>query len=169
MTVGQRYDVLINANQPVGNYWFNVSYSSAPCGLSNNPKPAAIFSYTGAPATNPTNAGTIPPDTHCADLTSLVPVVSKSAPTGFTPTGGSTLNVALNINTQQAKVFWPVNNSPINVSWSNPTLQYVLNGNTASMPASENVVSIPTANTVSFYTRIPQVSKLDSVNQESHR
>ena len=155
LAVGQRYDVIINANQAVGNYWFNVSYSSAPCGLSNNPRPAAIFRYSGAPATNPTAPGTVPPDTHCADLTSLSPLVVKTAPiSGFTPNSGDTLNVALNINQQQARVFWPVNNSPMNVSWNHPTLEYIKNGNTASMPSTENVVSIPTGNIVGFMSLI---------------
>jgi hypothetical protein len=149
MAIGQRYDVLINANQPVGNYWFNVSFSGAPCGRCNNPRPAAIFQYTGAPNTNPTNAGTVPPDVFCADRRDLVPIVSKSAPlANFQPNSGSTLNVQMTVNNQVARVFWPVNNSPMNVSWTAPTLEYVMNGNTGSMPAAENVVSIPTANIV---------------------
>lgn len=49
--IGQRYDVTIDASQAVGNYWFNVTYSSTgACGSSKNPHPAAIFSYAGAPS-----------------------------------------------------------------------------------------------------------------------
>jgi len=47
--IGQRYGVTIDASQAVGNYWFNVTYSgTGACGSSNNPHPAAIFSYVGA-------------------------------------------------------------------------------------------------------------------------
>ncbi|KAK2073255.1 hypothetical protein P8C59_007547 [Phyllachora maydis] len=55
MAVGQRYDVIINASQPVASYWFNATSSSGPCGVVNNPSPAAIFSYSGSTAAIPTN------------------------------------------------------------------------------------------------------------------
>ncbi|KAH8912965.1 Cu-oxidase-domain-containing protein [Coniochaeta sp. PMI_546] len=154
MGVGQRYDVIINANQPVGNYWFNVSYSSAPCGQGKNAKPAAIFQYTGAANANPTTPGTVPPDSKCADPLNFVPVVSKSAPVAsFTATPSDTLNTNIYINssTGVARVFWPVNNSPMNVSWSNPTLQYVQNNNVGTMPSRENVIQVPTANVWTFW------------------
>ena len=150
LTVGQRYDVLITASQAVGNYWFNASLSSGPCGLSNNPRPAAIFSYTGASSGKPTTAGTVPPDSHCADALTYTPVVTRTAPVAsFTPSAADTLNTNIQINSGIARVFWPVNGSPMNVSWANPTLSYVKSGTTASMPRAENVVSVPAANTVS--------------------
>ncbi|KAH8900905.1 hypothetical protein GQ53DRAFT_132912 [Thozetella sp. PMI_491] len=152
IAVGQRYDVIINASQAVGNYWFNVSYSSGPCGLSNNPKPAAIFSYSGAPSANPTTPGTVPPDTHCADPLTYSPVVTRTAPVAsFTPSAADTLNTNIQINSSIARVFWPVNGSPMNVSWNNPTLAYVKSGTTASMPRAENVVSVPNGNTLTFW------------------
>ncbi len=116
VAVGQRYDVLINANQAVGNYWFNASLSAGPCGLSNNLKPAAIFSYSGASSGNPTTPGTVPPDTHCADVLTYTPVVTRTAPVAsFTPNAGDTLNTNIQINTGIAKVFWPVNGQAMNV------------------------------------------------------
>ena len=150
IAVGQRYDVIINASQPVGNYWLNVTLPRGPCGLSNNPRPAAIFSYTGAGSGNPTNAGTAPSDPNCADPLTFTPVVSRTAPVAsWDPTPGNTLNTNIFINNSIARVFWPVNNSPMNVSWSNPTLKYVQSGTVGSMPARENVIQVPTANTVS--------------------
>lgn len=150
VSVGQRYDVLITANQPVANYWFNVTMSSGPCGLSNNPKPAAIFSYSGASTGTPTTPGTVPPDSYCADPTGFTPVVTRTAPVAsFTPNAQDTLNTNIYINNSVARVFWPVNNSPMNVSWNNPTLQYVESGTVSSMPSTENVIQVPQANTVS--------------------
>jgi len=149
IAVGQRYDVIITANQAAGNYWFNATLPPGPCGLSNNPRPAAIFSYAGSSGT-PTTPGTAPSDPRCADATTYTPVVSKSAPVAsFTANAGDTLTT--NIQTSRngvARVFWPVNNSPMNVTWGMPTLQYVKSGTTGSMPAQENVVNVPTANTV---------------------
>ena len=154
--VGQRYDVIITANQPVGHYWFNVTFPNAACGSSNNPRPAAIFSYSGAtPANgNPTSAGTVPPDSRCADSLAYSPVVTRTAPgaSTFTPPAGSTLTAALQINNALARVFWPVNNSPMKVVWGNPTLKHVQAGTApGSLPASANVVSVPTGNTLVYF------------------
>ncbi|KAK3376848.1 multicopper oxidase-domain-containing protein [Lasiosphaeria ovina] len=150
--IGQRYDVIITANQPVANYWFNASFSAGPCGISNNPRPAAIFSYSGAPNANPTAAGTVPPDSLCADKLTYVPIVTRTAPaSSYTPAAGNTLNTNIQINNALVRVFWPVNNSPMSVSWNDPTLEYVKNGNTGAMPAARNVVSVPTANVWAFF------------------
>jgi FtsP/CotA-like multicopper oxidase with cupredoxin domain len=80
--VGQRYDVIINANQAVANYWFNATVGGGGfCGVCLNPFPASIFSYDGAPATGlPTNRGT-PITADCHDTVGpFVPMVSRSAP-----------------------------------------------------------------------------------------
>jgi FtsP/CotA-like multicopper oxidase with cupredoxin domain len=149
--IGQRYSVTIDASQAVGNYWFNVTFSgTGGCGSSVNPHPAAIFSYTGAPNANPTNPGTAPPDSLCADNTNFTPIVSRTAPlTNFSPTNDN-LPVTLVTDTQLSKVFWEVNGSAIQVQWNKPTLQYVLNGQT-NFPASENLIQVPQSNIVSAH------------------
>ncbi|KAL8417408.1 hypothetical protein RB596_007507 [Gaeumannomyces avenae] len=49
--IGQRYDVLVHADQVPGDYFLNVTFSqSTQCGSSRNPSPAAIFSYVPGPA-----------------------------------------------------------------------------------------------------------------------
>lgn len=150
--IGQRYDVIINANQAVSNYWFNTTFSSAPCGGSLNTRPAMIFQYSGAANTNPTNAGTVPPDSRCQDVLTYSPVVSKTAPVAsFTAGPSNTLNTNIQVNNAIARVFWPVNNSPMVVNWGNPTLEYVKNGNTGSLPANANVLSVPTGNVWAFW------------------
>ncbi|KAK3940894.1 multicopper oxidase-domain-containing protein [Diplogelasinospora grovesii] len=154
--VGQRYDVIINASRPVDNYWFNVSFSSGPCGLSNNPHPAAIFSYSGASDDSlPKAAGAAPPDTHCADALTYSPVVTRTASlaSSFTPNAGNSLdtNIQISRDANVARVFWPVNNSPMHVSWNHPTLEYVKDKDTTAMPSSENVISVPQANTMTYW------------------
>ncbi|KAK5659248.1 hypothetical protein OQA88_1340 [Cercophora sp. LCS_1] len=150
--IGQRYDVIITANQPVGNYWMNATFSTGPCGISNNPRPAMIFQYSGAPNANPTNAGTTPPDSRCQDVLTYSPIVTRTAPvSSFTPNTGTTLNTNLQINNGLAKVFWPVNGVPMKVDWNNPTLEYVKNNNVGSMPADTNRLFVPTANVWTFW------------------
>ena len=146
--VGQRYHVTIDANQGVGNYWFNVTFSqTSPCGSSNNPYPAAIFSYKGAPNTLPTNRGTRPADLLCEDNRNFSPVVQRNAPNfSFNPQTNN-LPVTLEVDPAVSKVFWKVNGSAIDVMWDKPTLQYVLERNT-SYPRAANIVEIPQSNIV---------------------
>jgi FtsP/CotA-like multicopper oxidase with cupredoxin domain len=139
--IGQRYDVLINASQAVDNYWFNVTLdSSGLCGTSNNPLPAAIFRYSGAPDGLPTTAGTAPSATLCQDKTNYVPVVTRSADVVGLVTDLADLSHDFDINLGIATpTQWFVNQSAINVQWDNPVLSYVLSGNT-SYPREENLV-----------------------------
>lgn len=148
--IGQRYDVIISADQPVTNYWFNATFSSAPCGISNNPRPAMIFQYSGAPNANPTAPGSAPPDSRCQDVHTYAPIVTRTAPTASFPVG-NTLNTKMTVNNGIAKVFWPVNNSPMKVNWNNPTLEYVASGTVSSMPAAANILQVPTGNVWSFW------------------
>ena len=148
--VGQRYDVTIDANQTVGNYWINVTFSSALlCGSSNNPFPAAILSYEGAPDALPTDPGAKPKDSFCADDLGFVPIVPRSVPlTSFVPDSGNELDVALQVDTGISRVFWTVNKTAIDVLWDKPTLEFLFEGNN-SFPQSENIVNIPGTSQVS--------------------
>ncbi|KAH8679113.1 ascomycete fungal laccase from thielavia arenaria [Tricladium varicosporioides] len=146
MGIGQRYLVTIDASQPVGNYWFNVTFSNTgACGTSNNPHPAMIFKYTGAPNALPTSMGVAPDESLCADSLNYQPVVSRTAPlTNFSPVNNN-LPVTFDVEPSLSKVFWKVNSSAMQIQWNKPTLQYVLEGNT-SYPLSENILQVPTAN-----------------------
>ena len=157
LAIGQRYDVVVNATATPGAYWLNVTMPTGPCGQSNNPYPAAILTYANANTTGlPTDPGTAPPDPSCADPGSsfFSPVVSRSAAdaTSFAPTGNQTLTTTLVTSRDNvSRVFWPVNDTPMNVSWSQPTLQFVQDGTTGSMPADENVISVASAGTMTYW------------------
>ncbi|KAI1863425.1 uncharacterized protein JN550_009536 [Neoarthrinium moseri] len=149
---GQRYDVLIDASQAVGNYWFNVTLSpTGLCGLSVNPRPAAIFRYEGAPNALPTNSGTIPPDAACQDRTDFTPVVTRKADTTNLVTQvndpAHNLDISLNFT---APVTWFVNSSAVDVQWDKPVLDYILTGNT-SYPRRENLVFVDEKNVWTYW------------------
>jgi FtsP/CotA-like multicopper oxidase with cupredoxin domain len=166
LAVGQRYDVTIDANQAVGNYWFNVTFSSViQCGRTNSAFPAAIFQYNGAPNSLPTNKGTKPPDSYCADLTNLTPVVTRTAPqNGFSATRANNLPVEFEVNQKVNRVFWKVRDSAIDIAWDEPTLEYIAKGN-KSFPNMYNVVQVPNANQVCS-TTLPCHLKLAKLNLE---
>lgn len=152
--IGQRYDVTIDASQPIGNYWFNVSLSSTnACGTSLNKFPASIFRYKGAPVQNPTNKGTPIPELLCVDNLDMQPVVQRTAPANtFSKSIGNTLPVALATETVNGttNVFWKVNGSSIDIQWEKPTLQYVMEGN-SSFPPNLNLIKVPQANQWAYW------------------
>lgn len=151
LAIGQRYDVIIEANQAVGNYWFNATFDkSGACGLSNNPYPAAIFSYQGAPNALPTNKGSaITAD--CRDSTGFTPVVSRTADQATFNQNEKELSVNLTTAvTARGPVFsWQVNGSAIDVSWEKPILQYIAENN-YNFPPHSNVVEIQAQSGWSF-------------------
>lgn len=146
LAVGQRYDVIINANAKVDNYWLRVGTGNAgsdPSQACDGPNAnegniKAIFRYNGAKTANPTSTGKALPTGCQDDAGPIVPYVSTTVPNGlpkdfevgFTP-ADSNGNV----------VQWLVNNSAIDIDWNKPTLKYVEDGS-KSYPANDNVFEI---------------------------
>jgi len=154
MGIGQRYDVIIEGNQAVGNYWINATLSKSRfCGESKNPFPAAILTYDGADEDAlPTDPGTPVADTLCQDdTTSFKPIVDISAPKEeFVANNDTTLGVQIAVDQTISRVFWNVDASPIDVLWEKPTLEYVREGN-SSFPHNANIVTLPDENKWSFW------------------
>ncbi|KAI0065701.1 laccase [Artomyces pyxidatus] len=92
--VGQRYSVVLNANQPVNNYWIR----ALPSTLLQVPTTAggqncAILRYSGAPAVEPTTSGT----TNLPMVeTNLHPLTSPTAPGKPVP-GGADVNYQFDV------------------------------------------------------------------------
>lgn len=151
--VGQRYDVIVDANQAVANYWFNVTVGGGGlCGVCNNPFPASIFEYEGAPSNAlPTTRGT-PLTTSCRDSAGFKPVVARTAPREQFAAQAKQLPVNLTtVLTSRGNIFhWTVNGSSIDVEWDKPILQYVAEGNT-SWPRAANVVRMPGRHVWTFW------------------
>lgn len=152
LALGQRYDIIIDATQPVDNYWFNATLTkSGLCGLSKNPFPAAIFSYEGAKEGLPTKPGpTI--DATCKDSTGFVPIVERFAEKDDFV--GHQQELAVNLTqtlSSRGKIFqWTVNGSTADVQWEKPTLQYVQEKNT-TYPAGANIISLDQAGVWTFW------------------
>ncbi|KAK0615729.1 L559a mutant of Melanocarpus Albomyces laccase [Bombardia bombarda] len=153
MSVGQRYDVTIDADQKIGNYWINATFSNTfVCGSSSNSHPAAILTYTGAKGEIPTDSGTPPPESLCADLVDLEPVVTRTVPKGmFKGAPSQSLAVTVKPDETSNSVFWTVNGSAMNVVWENPTLQLISQGYEYQEGTSENIITIPENSEWSFW------------------
>jgi hypothetical protein len=149
--IGERYDVIINANQAIDNYWFRAEVMTA-CGANtNNGNIQSIFSYVGASSANPTSTGTTAPQ-NCDDETGLTPYVVKNVDSTNFLSENEELDILLGVGVQSNGALvtqWNVNGSLINVDWEYPTLSYVEQGNT-SYPADLNLITLPEANKVRF-------------------
>jgi FtsP/CotA-like multicopper oxidase with cupredoxin domain len=134
LQIGQRYDVVINANQTKDNYWFRVLTGS--CGgneiHASKKMVGAILHYDGASTTaNPTSTTTVSMKTGCDDEDSknLVPFVPNQVPKSLVGD-----NTEIKIDTSSAdpathKPFrWLIDGTPHVVDWNNPSLETVLNG-----------------------------------------
>ncbi|KAF1808399.1 laccase [Eremomyces bilateralis CBS 781.70] len=142
--IGQRYDIVIQANQPVGNYWFR-AIAAAPCASGNRFSALSIFQYDGAPNADPTTTGFTVPTT-CADEAPLVPWVKNNVPSESFISQAQNLDVDLGrqqVTTNgESIVVWAVNMTAIDIQWEKPTLQYLIDGNT-NYPQVSNLIEIP--------------------------
>ncbi|KAF2869685.1 Cupredoxin [Massariosphaeria phaeospora] len=133
MNIGQRYDVIINANQTASNYWLRVSIGTA-CGgnniIASNIPLGAILHYDGVPDGQPTSTG-VAMRTSCTDETNLVPFVPNSVPTSIISEAGKMdLNHFQDAN-NNFLFRWLIDGTPQIVNWNRPSLQIALEGSTA--------------------------------------
>lgn len=151
--IGQRYDVIINANQTVGNFWLRASVEGA-CASSNNGAGLGIIRYTGAPAGNPTTTSTAT-DNGCNPPGALIPWVPNTvgSEAAFKQQAGN-LAVDLELPGTTSNnaniVVWGVNQTAIDIQWEVPTLSYVQSGNT-SYPHVANLIELPNEGTWSYW------------------
>lgn len=144
--IAQRHDVVISANQTVGNYWFRAeAQDQAGCGdIATNGNIKSIFSYAGAGAGSPTSSAT-PYTQRCTDETGLVPFWNSFVPSGPLTSTELDVGIAAGVDTVgDYVVTWRVNLSALSVQWEKPIREYVLEGNT-SYPHSENLIALPNA------------------------
>ena len=156
IAVGQRYDVIIDAKQPVDNYWFRITTGAPQCGdpscqcdgpneqATSGKTEGAIFSYIGAPSGNPTSTSS-DLGTGCSDVTGLVPKLSLDVEAPEIPP--TLLDLTLDLN---GGVFWKVNGQAIQIDWTKPTLNYILDG-TFTLPPEDNGIVIDEPNQYTFW------------------
>ncbi|KAK1236889.1 hypothetical protein MKX08_007837 [Trichoderma sp. CBMAI-0020] len=143
IAIGQRYDVIVTANQSsiADNFWMRAIPQSA-CSSNNNLDDIRGIVYYGSSAGTPTTTGYSYTDS-CddEDASNLVPYVSKSV-SSQTTTVGEAVTLGKNSN----NLFkWYLNSTTMVVDWEDPTLLQVYNGAT-SFNTSNAVVSLPNAN-----------------------
>ncbi|PPJ53188.1 hypothetical protein CBER1_11893 [Cercospora berteroae] len=153
--IGQRYDVIITADQSPGSYWFRAdSQDTAGCGSNfNNGNIRSIFSYEGHENETPISAAQNYAQ-RCTDERGLVPYWNSYVPANDIPTF-ETLATAINQSTDAnglLTIFWQVNGTPLRVDWSQPTLGEIQNDRSFSnWPDRANAISLPNANRWTYW------------------
>ncbi|KAJ7785147.1 laccase lcc5 [Mycena maculata] len=90
--VGQRYSFILNADQPIGNYWIRANPSTGPSGFTGGIN-SGVLRYVGAAVADPTTTqATI---ANAFNEVNLHPLVNPGAP-GSPVAGG--VDVAMNLN-----------------------------------------------------------------------
>ncbi|KAF2093837.1 hypothetical protein NA57DRAFT_68888 [Rhizodiscina lignyota] len=135
MAIGQRYNVVIEANQTTGSYWFRVGSGNGGwadvCDEANinENRTKSIFRYHGAQAGDPKSTPSILP-IGCYDEMSLEPYVSANVP----PSRPSTIAIAYvppkvhntsKVDSNEIPGLWTINKTAIKVDWAVPSLQQI--------------------------------------------
>ncbi|KAJ9623971.1 laccase, multicopper oxidase, benzenediol:oxygen oxidorectuctase [Taxawa tesnikishii (nom. ined.)] len=162
--IGQRYDVVITANQAAGNYWFRAEVPSGGlCGAnqasigpsgSDTQRIRAIFSYDTATSGTPNSTAFANPRSgDCVDETQLAPYWDSFVPSNafdafdhFTFLNVSEdPSIGKDASGNNVTIFtWKINGTSFDIDWNHPTRDYVSTSTNA--PASYNVVHMDQAN-----------------------
>ncbi|KAM0452071.1 hypothetical protein ACHAPV_009695 [Trichoderma viride] len=141
--IGQRYDVIVTANQSsvADNFWMRAIPQSA-CSSNDNLDDIRGIVYYGSSAATPTTTAYSYTDS-CTDedTSNLVPFLSKTV-SSQTTTVGEAVTLGKNSN----NLFkWFLNSTTMVVDWADPTLLQVYN-NVSTFNTSNAVISLPNAN-----------------------
>jgi len=129
LNIGQRADIIINANQDVGSYWLRADVATQ-CGRNANVgNIKSIIRYEGAPNSDPTTTNTFTKSTACYDE-AVTPYVANTVPQSEFREAVKHFSMDFNVSTVNGPlVQWLINGSDIRVDWSKPTINYVQESN----------------------------------------
>ncbi|KAL7275104.1 hypothetical protein RUND412_001980 [Rhizina undulata] len=150
--IGQRYDVIVEANEDVNNYWFH-AYVQTSCSAANENTMTikGIIRYDGASTTaEPTTTDSFLGYVDSCDdetLSNLVPYVSKDVTSTSFDTSFDDLDVE--VAPFDGIYKWTLNGTSLVIDWGSPTLLELIDGK--SYPTDYNTVLLPDADTWVFF------------------
>ncbi|KAF2716610.1 multicopper oxidase [Polychaeton citri CBS 116435] len=159
--IGQRHDIIINANQAVGNYWLRADVGTS-CGRNKMAgKIRSIISYEGAPDAEPTTTG-ITQSTACYDE-DVTPYVSNLVPKDQFSKAVDYFTMDFNVTQKNGPLIqWLINGSDIRVDWGKPSLSYIQKADYTGFPKNYNVFEIEEKGSWVFW--VVQTVQGDPVN-----
>ncbi|KAG9234870.1 putative laccase-2 [Amylocarpus encephaloides] len=147
ISIGQRYDIIVDANATVGDYWLRAGWVLA-CGQNGNADEiTAIIRYDASSTADPTTTSAITTAATCGDepAASLVPHLA--------------MNVEAVNNFQQLDLgvsfvgytHWLLNGSSLLLDWADPTTLKVFN-NESIFPTEYNVQPLENTSAEDIWT-----------------
>lgn len=149
VSIGQRYDVIVEANAASGDYWLRAGWISACSNNGNAANITGIIRYDNSSTTDPTTTGITLGD-NCGDepFENLVPHLAMNVG-DFTDVNEETLAFVF------ADSFtWTINTSSLILDWSNPTTLRIFN-NESIWPTDYNVIAIDVSALLRLATWVP--------------
>lgn len=144
---GQRYDVIVEANQDVGAYWMRAIFQTA-CNLNDNDMRDSILAiarYEGADDSEEPTTTQDPAITNsCNDepYESLVPWVAHQV-----GASADEESIAVGFYYELDVVFhWTLHTKNLIVNWSDPTILDIYHDDETTFPAESNVVVVDNKN-----------------------
>ncbi|KAK4149197.1 laccase-2 [Chaetomidium leptoderma] len=143
LTIGQRYDVIVEANAEPGDYWLRGGWNLK-CANNRNPDDiTGIVRYDASSTANPETQSSVVANTGC-----LGEPVAKTEPhleLDVTNIGGGV--VVEDLATDFDDYFkWTINTSSLLLDWSNPTMGQIYEGKNL-FPTEYNVVAVDASGT----------------------
>lgn len=145
ITVGQRYDIIVEANATAGNYWMHAGWQNNCATNYAVGNDLAIIRYDSSSTEDSTSVGPVFASS-CADeplasFTPYVPItVGSAAYQNFSSVGYS----------YPGLFFWTMNGSSLYLNWSNPTTLRAYN-NESIFPTALNVAPLTVVDEVSLF------------------
>lgn len=147
---GQRYDVIVEANQAVDNYWMRSIKED--CNLifnSNKDNIRGIVRYEGVTDTTSdpttTQSSDVPDTCYDTSLSSLVPHLNKTVGSA---TSEDSLDIGWYYDILGGAVYhWTINSEALEIDWAAPTLKLIDNG-TSIFPTDYNINEVSAVNEV---------------------
>ncbi|KAJ5390573.1 Multicopper oxidase type 3 [Penicillium cataractarum] len=145
--MGQRYDIVVHADQSTGNdsYWIRAIPQEACSDNDSVNNIKGIMYYGNTPSTPTTTEYTYTDSCDDMDMSDLVPYLPQSA---SLPYYNASEPVTLGENSENL-FRWKMNGTSMQVEWDNPTLLQIWNNDT-SFTNSSGVVELPRANEWSY-------------------
>ncbi|KAB8230045.1 multicopper oxidase-domain-containing protein [Aspergillus alliaceus] len=145
INVGQRYDVIVEANAPPGDYWLRGGWVKSCQGVANDHPESAtgIVRYDTASTRDPTSTTSLVAPLTCNDelQSNLVPYLKLDVGR-ITETTVEDINVRL---THAALFQWTINSSSLVLDWNKPTLKQIFDEEPI-FPTPYNVVEVDKKN-----------------------
>jgi hypothetical protein len=134
---GQRYDIIVEANAEVRDYWLRAGWQSACSTIKNAANITGIVRYDASSTVDPVTTSDVIISDNCADepLENLVPYLAMNVG-NFSEVTKETLGFVF-----ESYFMWTINTSSLYMNWSDPTTLRVLHGLDV-FPTEYNVVSV---------------------------